>query len=137
VFSALCGEQDPIGTSKFIDTGNRAGSSHLPDGLRRNESTRKCLFKDDAALTAQVRDHILAEKNKETFIQYLESAVSKMAFSKLQSEFSTETVYTREELFNKIFDQFMGFAKGAGEEEINVFALATHEISVAPKQAKK
>ena len=123
VFSALCGEKDPIGAND--ETHSSTGYSDcLPSGLRGMEdSARKKLYGKSGkydGLTTPIRDYIIIKNNPNTFLLYSDSAVGATEFTELCKKLAINALVERSTVFIAIFEQFLEFAKTQSDDVINI-----------------
>jgi hypothetical protein len=140
IFSALCGESNPIELSKETTS---IYSEFLPLGLRGNDpKARKNLFnKNSAGLTAPIREHIINNNNKNSFLSYSEFAIGVTEFTELCGSLTVKKPIERSTLFIAIFEQFLEFAKTQSNDVVNIIEniieretvlQSIHEISNLP-----
>ena len=136
IFSALCGESNPVGTSAKDKYAKHElhGSDSLPAGLRSHDpSTRKALYDEDSnGLSAPIREHIIAYNNKDTFVIFSEKTVSIKGFSGLCDDFNIENITSKEYrsiVFTAIYEQFMQFAKSKDDDAADVISRTVRELS--------
>ena len=122
IFSALCGETNPVNSNKPSDY---AFSSHLPSGLSGNDQTsRKRLYGGTSrykGLTNPVKKHIKNHANRETFVAYCEASVAVEDFSALCGDFGVSVDAGRNKVFDGIFEQFIEFAKATSDNTSDSF----------------
>jgi hypothetical protein len=120
VFSALCGETEPIKSNND----NAYHSDTLPDGLTGIDGTyRKRLFggnKKYNGLSAPIKGHILEHKNVDTFIAYCAASVSETEFSALAADFGVSDVTDRFAVFYGLYCQFLEFSNSPNDDVLCV-----------------
>ena len=140
IFAAICGESDPIGTSIQTNENrfNAIGSVHLPHALSNvDESYRKSLFGGTkyCGLTKSIRQHILQYKNLQTFVAYSESILSEVQFLDMCSQIDVPIYFTRNILFEAVFEQFMEFAKNDNDFATNIMQITATKLFELRPQA--
>jgi hypothetical protein len=122
VFSALCGENDPVNSNRPNDY---AFSGCLPAGLSGNDSTsRKRLFGTTdryKGLTNPTKKHIKENANKDTFIGYCEANIAVENFKGMCDDFSVSSDSGRALVFEGIFGVFMEFARSGTDIASDTF----------------
>jgi hypothetical protein len=122
IFSALCGETNPVKANRPNDF---AFSSYLPSGLSGSDQTsRKRLYVKSnryKGLTSPIKVHILANASKATFIAYCEALISAEALKGLCDDFSVSADVGRALAFEGLFAQFLEFAKSGRDSVPDTF----------------
>lgn len=122
LFSAACGEPDPVQANKPDDY---AFSTFLPSGLSSTDATsRKRLFGNTSrykGLTSPIRKHVKTSANKDTFISYCEASVSVESYQTMCSDFGVSPDSGRHLVFEGIFELFLEFAKATADNVPDVF----------------
>lgn len=125
IFSALCGETDPISSNhpcKYMF------SNCLPSGLCGTDPTsRKRLYGTSSrykGLTTPIKKHIKTHANKHSFIGYCEANVSVEHFRVLCDDFGVSTGVDRSLFFESIFEMFSEFSRSATDSASDIFVSA-------------
>lgn len=122
IFSALCGETDPINSNRPSDY---AFSDFLPAGLSGNDATsRKRLFGNTdryKGLTKPIKRHVKENSDKAAFISYCEAYVSIENFKGLCDDFGVSSDTSRVLVFEGVFGMFLEFARSGTDSALNTF----------------
>jgi len=122
IFSALCGETNPVKVNRPNDF---EFSSCLPSGLSGSDPTsRKRLYGNRTkykGLTNPIKMHILANASKATFIAYCEAVISVEALKGLCDDFSVSADVGRTLVFEGLFEQFLEFVKSNDDSAPDTF----------------
>jgi hypothetical protein len=131
IFSALCGEENPLGTNKEAserrDESTRIiFSQYVPEGLRGNDPKhRKNLYvtsdPDYGRMSHTIKDHILIHNKEATFVSYLNKAITTKYFH-LCKEFGVPDTTEKTTMFKAIFEQFMLYANAEEDDVPNNIA---------------
>jgi len=138
IFSALCGESNPVETSKLEENlkdendcdFTLVGSPLLPRGLRgADKKARSALYGGNGyvGLSAPIREHILAKQTDDTkgaFVFYSENNISNGEFTKLCEDLSVPTDTKHNKVYGAIYEQFMEFAKSRDDNAENIIDFA-------------
>lgn len=148
IFSALCGESDPVDMSNreevlTDDNGYEftlVGSSLLPRGLRGDDNTaRKALYggKGYVGLSAPIREHILAKQNDDTkgaFVFYSKNSIGGKEFALLCEAFGLSTDIKRDVVYGAIYEQFLEFAKSKSDDVEDVIQASIDSFSAPDEE---
>lgn len=108
LFSALCGEENPCKANI-----KHPFSPALPEGLGNDDPKhRNKLYGKSAdykGLTHTVKEHIRANNNKKTFLNYLENGY-KNKVADLCDAFEVTKSIKKDTIFEGIYEQFMEYA---------------------------
>jgi hypothetical protein len=122
IFSALCGETDPVGTNRPDEY---ASSSCLPSGLCGTDATsRKRLFGNTdryKGLTNPIKKHVQENASKDAFISYCEAYVSVEHFNGLCTDFGVSADAGRAIVFEGVFGFFAEFARSGTDSASDTF----------------
>ena len=137
IFSALCGEDDPVNSNrpkKFVS------SSCTPSGLCGTDPTsRKRLYGTSGrykGLTRPIKNHVQANANKISFIGYCEANISVEHFRGLCSDFYVSPDVGRALFFEGIFGMFLEFARSATDSASDAFVpdFVTNRLMNPPEE---
>ncbi|MFS2315912.1 hypothetical protein QUC22_06180 [Dehalococcoides mccartyi] len=122
IFSALCGEAEPVNSNRPSDF---SFSGYLPAGLSGNDATsRKRLYGTTdryKGLTNPIKKHIQTNANKATLIAYCEAYVTVDNFKGMCTTFGVSADTCRALVFEGIFGMFMEFARSGADSAPDTF----------------
>ena len=136
ILSALCGESEPIPTNSDSKSAFKY-SEKLPPGLTGMDGkARKDLYNAEGnGLSSTVREHILAYKNKDTFLAYCKN-ISEREFHNLCKDFGFAIESNENLVFEAIFEQFLEFAKTPDDNANNIIEKRANGSTVEKTSTK-
>lgn len=130
IFSALCGDTEPITNNKNDDT-RYEYSAALPEGFRKTDGTyRKRMYgnhKTYNGLSGRIKTHVIENKNSNAFLAYCESVVSSAEFPKLTQDFGISDVSDRLAVYYGLFWQFIEFCNSPTDDVPCVVSIGVAE----------
>ena len=139
IFSALCGESDPLVVNySDWEKHDLIGSPKLPDALRNNEPSNRNKLYHAKKLTKPIQIYVRRNAKEDTFTDYLDNVVSSECLPILCKALKIPETYKPYIVFKIVYEYFLKIAYGNTDdsEEIIADIIKTIASDMKPNQTE-